>query len=356
MATRIKDIADRANVSQATVSLALNSKPGVSAETRERIVSIAKELEYGTFRKAPRSTAASGTIRFLKIATHGHTVNRDHNVFISDYIDGLARAARVQGYNLEISSFRGTTVDEIRSSIEGHDLKGIVILGTELTSEEIRTFADLKVPTVILDTYFDYLDFDFVDMNNTDAVHKIVTHLVEKGHREIGLVRSSVRTNNFHLRDKGFREAVAEIGLSVSDGHVFSVDSTYDGAYRDMLALLKGGARLPTALFCTNDVIAYGVMRALRDRKVTIPGDVSIVGFDDLPSSSLMDPALTTMKVSKRQMGELAMELVIRRSLGESTPPVKIVVSGTLVERASVRDISAVPTRIKRRAPAESLS
>ena len=353
MAARIKDIANLANVSQATVSLALNGKPGVSAETRDRIANIARELKYGASRRDSHAQATNGTIRFLKIATHGHIVNRDHNVFIADYIDGLARAARLQHYNLEISSFRNASVEEIRASVERQDLRGIVVLGTELTNSEIEKFAGLTTPVVILDTFFDYLDFDFIDMNNTDAVYKIVTHFVEHGHQEIGLVRSSVRTNNFHLRDKGFREAVEALGLPTTDRHEFTVDSTVDGSYRDMLALLDAGAELPTALFCTNDIIAYGCMRAFRDRKIRVPGDVSIIGFDDLPPSALMDPPLTTMQVSKRQMGELAMEMVIRRSLSEKSPPVKIVVSGNLIERDSVRNLSNSPRRGKRRITTE---
>lgn len=342
MGTTLKEIAEKANVSQATVSLVLNRKPGVSVSTREKILKIAKDLEYQSNRRELVGSAAGGTIRFLKIATHGHTVNRDHDVFIADYIDGLAHGARRNNYNLEIAAFRGASPDEIVASLDGASVGGVVVLGTELTSEHILAFSRVELPLVFLDTFHDFLDFDFVDMNNRDAVYKIVTHLLENGHTEIGFVRSGVNTHNFELRDEGFHHVVKELGVTVKEANVVTVDSTYQGAYRDMLDYLAHRSRLPTALFCTNDVIAYGCIKALRDKGYKIPDDVSVVGFDDLPLSSVMDPPLTTMQVSKKQMGEIALNRVTQQiANGGTLPPVKIQVGGELIVRESVRDLTA---------------
>jgi len=342
MAATLKEIAKRAKVSMATVSLALNKKPGVGNETRERIFQIAREMEYGEPRRESFGANTNGTIRFLKIAVHGHTVNRDHDVFIADYIEGLTRGASENKYNLEISSFSGKSAEHIVESLTGSNLRGAVILGTELSAEDIQTIGTIKLPIVFLDTYHDFLDFDFVDMNNIDAVYGIVSYFVENGHREIGLVRSGVNTHNFELRDRGFHWAVKALGIVLKETEIYTVDSTFDGAYRDMLGYLKRRSKLPTALFCTNDIIACGCMKALRESGFGVPNDVSVVGFDDLPLASITEPPLTTMKVSKGQIGRLAIErLVYRINNGVSIPSVKIQVGGSLVVRSSVRNLSA---------------
>ncbi len=351
MGTTLKEIAERANVSQATVSLVLNKKPGVSSSTREKILKIAKDLEYDANKREPSGSGTNGTIRFLKIATHGHTVNRDHDVFIADYIDGLAHGAHLSNFNLEIASFRGATPDEIVTTITGANLSGVVVLGTELSTEHIRAFTRIAIPLVFLDTFHDFLDFDFVDMNNRDAVYKIVTHLLENGHTDIGFVRSGVNTHNFQLRDEGFHQVVKGLGVSIKESNIFTVDSTFQGAYHDMLDYLSRRSKLPTALFCTNDVIAYGCIKALRDKGFQIPDDVSVVGFDDLPLSSVMDPALTTMQVSKKQMGEIALARITQRiASGGNLPSVKVQVGGELIVRESVRNLLAA--RQKSRAQA----
>jgi LacI family transcriptional regulator len=337
MGTTIKDIAERAEVSLATVSLVLNHKPGVGDATRRRVMQLAQEMEYVGPPRGSTDPSAAGTVRFLKIARHGHAVNRDHNVFISDYIDGIIQAAKELQYKTEVTAFRTTPMDEIVATVESQkDLTGAIVLGTELTREDIVLFQKSSVPLVFIDTFLDYVSFDFVDMNNIDSVFRVVEHFLHYGHQEIGIVRSSARTRNFSLRDRAFREAMVALGRSVDTRHVFDVDSTFDGAYRDMTSCLRSGAILPTALFCTNDIIAFGVLKALREAGIRVPDEVSIVGFDDLPTAALMDPPLTSIAVSKREIGSTAMRRLDARIRDSKMPPAKIVVGGTLVERASV--------------------
>jgi LacI family transcriptional regulator len=346
MNTRIKDIARLADVSIATVSLVLNEKPGVGMETRERVLRLARELQYekpgGSLHPGRNGTAgpANGTIQFLKIARHGHTVNRDHTVFIADYIDGIVHGAKAHNYKLEVSSFSGTPVDEILNTIRHDgDLRGAVVLGTELSRDDVTAFSRLAIPVVFLDTFIDFLPFDFIDMNNQDSVYRIVEHFIEKGHREIGMVRSLVQTRNFQLRHLGFVQTMAALERPLQDQYIFDCDSTFDGAYRDMQNILRSGVTLPTALFCTNDIMAFGVMKALREEGIRIPDDISIIGFDDLPTSALMDPPLTSIAVSKWEIGNTAVTRLTNRMVSPTMPAVKIVVGGTLIERESVKDL-----------------
>ncbi|MDB6000908.1 MAG: helix-turn-helix family protein [Rhizobacter sp.] len=337
MSSTVKGVAKRANVSAATVSLVLNGKSGISEETRAKVLQAASELNYA---KRPGKSAQadrSGTLRFLKIAKHGHTVNRDHNIFISDYIDGMSGEANLLGYKLEIVSFEGEAIEKVVASIAGAAIDGAIVLGTELTEADIQLFQAAATPLVIIDTFCDFSECNFVNMNNKDAVYKIVSHFVENGFKNIGFIGSNVQTINFHLRKAAFLETMKKFGLSFNAKDIVTVDSTYDGAYEDMRAKLNAGLIIPDCYFCTNDIITYGCIKAFREFNVRIPQDLSIVGFDNLPMSATMDPPLTTIDVSKQKIGCLAVrnldELIKSK---KKQPSVKILVGAELVVRKSV--------------------
>jgi LacI family transcriptional regulator len=341
----VRDIATAAGVSPATVSLVLNGKGEISGETRARVLEAVAALKYVP--RASRNGSDPGeTIRFLKIAKHGHTVNRDHSVFISDYIDGMSAEATRRNYTLEVVSFEGQPITSVAESLAGAPISGVIALGTELSEADIRLVQGLGLPTVFIDTFYDVLDANFVDMNNEDAVYKVLSRFKELGYERIGFVASHVDTTNFRLRRDAFFKNMIRLGLKVREQDILSVESTYDGAYVDTHALLESGLELAECYFCTNDIIAYGFIRALREHGVSIPDDVSIIGFDNLPQSANMDPGLTTIEVSKRKIGYLAVTVLddlIRAN--EPQPPVKILVGADLVLRTSHDKGAARPIR-----------
>ena len=228
----------------------LNGKPGIKNETRKKILDIARELNYNANQTMLLKHGDNKRIRFFQIAKHGHTVNRDHDFFISDYIHGIHEEAARNNYNLEISAFREARIAEIFTETTTLSLDGAIILGTELSADDVKLIGSLPMPTVFIDTFYDFLDFNFVDMNNIDSVYKIIASLYNNGHREIGMIRTPVMVNNFTLRDAGFRKALKEFGLPCKNEFIYSVDSTFDGAYRDMVSILNQSPGLPTALFC----------------------------------------------------------------------------------------------------------
>jgi len=350
----IRDIAGAANVSPATVSLVLNGKGEISGVTRARVLEAATKLDY-----VPRAVKASAdptvTLRFLKIAKHGHTVNRDHNVFISDYIDGMSAEATRRGYKLEVVSSEGQSISSVVESLARAQISGLIALGTELTEADIRVIQGLGYPTVFIDTFYDVLEANFVNMNNEDAVFQALALLHQQGFRRIGFVASHVPTTNFRLRRDAFFKNMIRLGLSVDEAHVLSVESTYDGSYSDTSALLSSGLDLAECYFCTNDIIAYGFIRALLEHGIAIPGDVSIIGFDNLPQSAIMNPGLTTIEVSKRKIGYLAVTILHDLiAAAEPQPAVKILVGADLVLRASHEKAAVRPGKSKAiRQPAE---
>jgi LacI family transcriptional regulator len=343
MRLNLKKIAEIAKVSPATVSLALNDRPGISPQTREKVLRIAESLRKEADRKQPFRRDIKGSVRFLKIAKHGHIVNRDHDVFIASYIDGLDGEAREHGYRIEITNISSGEIPDFIGHLSENRIEGVIVLGTELSHADLEPFETLDMPVVVIDTSYDFLRLDFVDMNNEEAVFQIVRYLRDNGHREIGFVRSDAEARNFELRNRSFPQALRHFGLPFNADHVYTVDSTYGGAYQGILQAAAKSKTLPTAIFSSNDLMASACIRAFRERGVRVPDDVSIVGFDNLPLSEVLDPPLTTMNVSKTQIGQWAMKLIVDRHGNPARPAVKCSVGGTLVVRGSVRKLEEDP-------------
>jgi len=337
VSVNLEGIAKKAGVSAATVSLALNNRHGVSKKTREKILGIVRETGY---KKRPSRGVTRGSVLFLKLIRHGHTLNDDHNVFIADYIDGITHQAKEVQLRVEFSSMPASmTMNDIIYSIEQQDVAGLIILGTELSPDDVKSIAAVAKPVVFLDTYYDYLPCDFVDMNNLDSVSLVVSRFVETGHSTIGMVTSPVNVRNFRLREEGFRACLAQRGLSQE--YIYPVDSTFLGAHADFSSLLASGVQLPQGLFCVNDIVCLGVARALKEAGRWVPDSVSLIGFDNLPTSTHSDPPLTTIRVSKTEIGSKAILLLKERIENPEKPCSKVLVGGDLIERQSVRPRSS---------------
>ena len=340
MKTDLKSIAKLANVSVSAVSLALNGKPGVGEETRKKIIQIEKRLRQKRNEEYLANSKEEGTFLFLKIVKHGNILNRDHDIFIADYIDGIENEASRKGFSLQISTFSKELTKKNIKSIDSLPVDGLILLGTELNLADVELLNTINKPKVFVDTFFEYVNASFVDMSSSDEVYQVVKYLYDMGHTEIGYVRSKSRTQNFIRRDIGFKRALEYLNLEYKEENVFNAESTFNGAYNDMNAYLKSGVTIPPALFIVNDLIASGCIKAFKENAYSIPEQVSIVGFDNLPSSAIMEPGLTTINVRKMWIGKKATDLLIEKiNAQEPTPPTKIVVSGELIIRNSVRKI-----------------
>ncbi len=340
MSIRIKDIAEKANVSPATVSLVLNNKEGVGPETRERILELSKKMDYRGPMSKKTIDINADSICFLHIARHGHIVNRDHDVFIADYIEGMSQEVKEKNFSLKINTFKSTSIEHIITSVKDIDSAGIIVLGTELSFEDVKAFRNINIPIVFIDNYYKYLNFDFVDMNNEDSVEKIIQNFIENGHTKIGLITSSISTPNFKLREKAFYSSLKHHKLKINKKIVYTVDSTFDGAYQGIKDIVNNETELPTAFFCSNDIIACGSLKGFSEKGIRVPEDVSLIGFDNLPISAMTTPGLTTVDVCKVRMGKMAVQLLSDRITNiTSEPPVKVLMGGKLIERKSVNKL-----------------
>jgi LacI family transcriptional regulator len=346
MKITIRDVASKAGVSPATVSLVFNGKPGVGDQTRQQVFEAAEALGYRI--PSDKKKKSGSVILFLKIARHGHILNRNHNVFISDYIEGIEKEARENGYGLEVRNYESFHPDQILKELHDSPPAGVVVLATELNEEDIPLLDEIKIPVVFIDTSHPFSPFDFVDMDNEGALFSIISLLQKKGHKNIGLVKAVMETRNFRLREKSFYDALSYFGLKKNKEWEFSVDSTYEQSYVDMKKQLEMGRSLPTALFCVCDIISYGCMKALKEAGLKIPQDISLIGFDDLPSSVLSDPPLTSVKVSKKGIGRRAFQMLKRRiEGGESLPYEKVFVGSELIIRESLGSVDLLRSKVK---------
>lgn len=336
----ITEIGKLADVSPSTVSLVLNGKPGVGPEARERVLRIAREHGY-------KGVTAAGlnkrhkTILFVNIVKHGHILNKNHQSFVADYINGAQMEAGHRGYSLEVTAFDRFEPAEIIEQVNNSFARGAVILGTELDESDIEHFLKIHIPLVFIDIYCPYMPYDFVDMNNDSSVYNMMSYLTRMGHESIGIVTGTYETINFNHRMRSFAKALELFGHKFKKEFVFSVDSTYEEAYEGMKKILAKKPVLPSALFCVNDIIALGCMRALKEAGYSIPEDISVAGFDNLPMSAMAEPPLTSIDVSKASISKKAVKMLVQRiKEGNSMPYEKTVIGGEVVERGSVKDVS----------------
>jgi DNA-binding LacI/PurR family transcriptional regulator len=345
---KMEDIAKLANVSKSAVSFALSGKPGISSETREKILRIVKETGY-----IPRSMVKAdqvyggtpSTLRFLVFTDSGFMVEQyNKQPFFMELIQYIEEQCRLRGYSLLFSSIDlGQYERDIRFIQEDSENSGIILLGTNLNKQQIEEMQKLQTNLVVLDNFVEELNVDFVVMNNVMGAYQAAEYMVKKGHQHIGYVQSDFRMHNFESRRAGFEKAQKEFGFSSSENDVFVMSPTIFSAQESFQQQVKDRlARketLPTALFCENDYLAISVIKSLNEIGIRVPEDISVVGFDNIAESVIISPELTTIHVDKEMLAYQAVEQLIRLIENKDRVKMKTIVDTKLVERKSCKEI-----------------
>lgn len=331
MAISAKELAQILHISPATVSMALNHKPGISEKTRNRVLEAAQQYGY----ELPKKTEA-GTIAFVIYKKHGTVVT--DTPFFSQLTEGIVAGCRLAGHGLQITYFYESedTEQQLRSLLESK-YKGLLILGTEMMPEYFEPFSRLSLPMVVLDTYFEDLHCDTVLINNVQGAYRATNYMIQRGFSRIGYLRSAYSIGNFDERADGYYKALRHHHIPTGHPHVHLLTPSMEGAYNDMKRILEEHPPMAEAYFADNDLIAAGSMRAFKEAGYRIPEDISIVGFDDMPICEFLEPKLTTMAVPKHRLGELAVERLVSKIQQPTEAVIKIEVSTQLHERESVK-------------------
>lgn len=333
MKVTVRDIAKAAGVSPATVSNAFSGNNRISDETRLRVLEIARQMGY----KDMSRPQLKKSIHFVIFRRHGRVVI--DSPFFSELITGIESACRRHGYELSISyAYKGDK--ELMRELTGDISRPMLLLATEMSDEDIRPFLQVKAPLVVLDSRFMSTGFASVHIDNIKAGYIAAEHFVRCGHRAFGLITSSIPFNNVRDRQLGFELALRERGFAIEPEDIFAVDPTVEGAYEDMRALLAArAAKMPAAVFAFNDLVAAGAIRAMKQHGLRIPEDVSVIGMDNLPTASMLNPALTSVHVPKYDMGGVAVEQLIRMADNRDLPITNTTVDVMLIDRDSVTTV-----------------
>lgn len=335
MAITAKELARRLQLSEAAVSLALNHRPGVSTATRKRVLAAAEEFGYDFSRLRPAEPVKnSGSICFVIYKKHGAVVS--DTPFFAQLSEGVDLACRELPYYLNIQYLHED--DDAAALLAGwkrSGCRGLILLGTEMQKQDLLPFLNSGLPLVLLDNYFEEVDVDSVLINNIKGAYTAADHLIRKRRTQPGYLHSSYSINNFEERADGFYKAIRKNGMSASRSIVHRLTPSAEGAYADMQELLARDEPLADCYFADNDLIAAGAARALKEAGYRIPQDIAIVGFDNMPICTYVEPPLTTIHVPKQYMGRMAVLRLHERICTPDSLPIKIEISTTLQARKS---------------------
>ena len=324
MAVPLAQIATEAGVSIPTVSKVLNSRPDVSRTTRDRVAAVLERHGY-EIRMRPRM--ATG---FLDM----RVVNLDQ-AWSEAVVRGAAEAAKGHGKDLVLAVEPDPEdCDEwVRHALErGSD--GVLSVVAVPSAEARQSLAEAGIPLVVVDPLRRVPEGTYsIAATNFQGAFDAAQHLLQLGHRRIATITGPLDQDNGIARLAGFQAAMQQAGAPVDEDLVIRTTYGIDQGYDATRVLLTRDER-PTAIFAASDDSALGAIRALRENDLRIPDDMSIIGFDDLPHSSWIDPPLTTIRQPLAQMGSAAVDVIVRVRAGQH-PAARTELSTTLIVRSS---------------------
>jgi LacI family transcriptional regulator len=312
MSVTIKDVARLAGVSVATVSRVLNSSAPVNADTRERVLQVAKELRF-----APNGAAR--TLSRRRAGALGVILPDLYGEFFSELLRGIDQEAQRGGHSLLVSSSHhdsrgvGAAVRAMRGRVDG-----LLVMAPDIPADALDSALPDGLPVVLLNRAPGVAAAS-VMVDNYGGAHAITRHLLALGHRRIGFIAGALDNMDSDERERGYQDAMREAGVRYDRELCVRGDFAEEGGWRGARALLAI-AEPPTAIFAANDAMAVGALSALREACVDVPARMAVVGFDDIPVARFLHPPLTSVRVGIAQLGECGASMLLH-ALAERSPP-----------------------------------
>ncbi len=329
MGVSIKDIARVAGVSHATVSRALRDDPRISEQTKKRIRRIARDMGY--FPSAIARGLATG-----RTDTVGMVVTTISDPFVAPIVQGAEKKAMEAGYSLILSQSGADPDRELAAVrlLRERRVDGVIVTASRVGELYTPLLSELKVPIVLINNQKEggYLHSIYVD--DFAGARAAVEYLLEIGHRKIAYVACPERPLSNKNRFEGYKSALESQGIQAEERLVVRIAGKDDLTRgREAAERLLSYDERPSAVFCYNDLTAVGALQAFRAKEVSVPEEISLVGFDDISIASMVCPALTTVAQPKEEMGIKAMEMLLALMEGEERE--NVVVKPRLVVRDS---------------------
>jgi DNA-binding LacI/PurR family transcriptional regulator len=332
----IRDIAIKLNISISTVSRALRGAPDVNPSTKKAVLEIAEKLNY-----EPNRIAQS--LRIKQTKTVGVIVPEINMHFFSSAISGIQEYCAEHGYSIMICQSM-ETIETEKSNIHmlvSNRVDGLLIsLSTQTKNiDHLKQLVDKNIPIVLFDRVSDELNVSKVIVDDHDGAHKAVTHLVNTGCKRIAYLGGPEDFYISRQREQGYADALREHNLPVSAELMLHCQDLHQDVVSAVQKLLD--LKEPVdAIFCMNDPIAITAMQVIKEKKIKIPGQISIVGFTNEPVSSFIEPSLTTVSQPAHEMGKAAAKIFIDQlNQKKEFKPVTKVLKTELIVRNSTRKV-----------------
>lgn len=332
MSTTIYDVAKKAGVSIATVSRVLNNSSAVSERTRQQVKKAIEDLNY-----TPNVIASALTKK--STLTLGLLIPDISNPFFSELSRGVEDASNDFGFNTVMCNTDYSSEKEATyiSLLRQKSVDGFIISTAHYNDQNVISLLKENVPLVLLGRDIEDSEgypVDVVGSDNVKGGYIATKHLIELGHEKIACLLGPRQIKVNLEREFGYIKAMEEAKLKVYHEIVGYGDFKLEFGYKKTLKILKGHIK-PTAFFAANDLTALGVIRALKTLDISVPKNVSVVGYDNTILAEMTDPPLTTVNQQMRKMGYLATELLIKKIKGERTVDERVVLDIDLVVRKS---------------------
>jgi DNA-binding LacI/PurR family transcriptional regulator len=323
----IREVADAAGVSRSTVSRALSGRGYVAPPVRDRVRQAARELGY-----VPDATARH--LRQQASRSIGVLVSDLNNPFYAGLAAGISQQARNRQYTMMLADDGGSpeVEAEVAEALVALRVAGVIV--TPVSAEVSTYLVRQQIPVVEVDRRFAAGACDAVMVDNESAARDVTTRLLELGHRRIALVIDEMHWTTGLNRLAGYRAAFAGAGIPADDSLVVRVGWDVEAARKEAHVLL-GRAEPPTAIFAANNVLAEAVWRAAAELGLSIPGQLSLVAFDDVPWMSLVRPGVTAVAQDPVALGETAVAQLFDRIRSPLAPARTVLLSATVTSRGS---------------------
>ena len=306
--TTIKDVAKQAGVSTSTVSHVLNATRFVSNEMKEKVTRAVEALDY-------RPSSIARSLKVNKTGTIGMLVNTSTNPFYAEVVHGVERRCFERGYTLFLCNTEGSLhrMEANLKALEEKRVDGLLLMCSETGNDLFDLFTTYKnTPIVVTDWGPPSSNMDRIQDNSPHGAALATEHLIENGHTDIGCLTGPLNKQISVERLDGFTRTMGKAGLPICSDWILEGDFGCEGGIAAIKALLALPKR-PTALFVCNDMMAMGVFSEASRAGLTLPRDLSIVGYDDIFISRYMTPPLTTVHQPKSKLGALAVDTLLDR-------------------------------------------
>ena len=322
----IKDVAREAGVSISTVSNALNNVNVLHPDTKERILEVARRINYTPNLNGRNLKAgATGVLGLFLGAIRGP--------YYGELSDSIYNACKDNGYELEI--FLSYDARHIMANIMGHRVDGAIILNGAIGSDQVEVLKNQGIPTVYIDRILVGDKSSSVVFDSYNGGQKAARFLLELGHKRFMFIEGEVTNYDAGERKKGFFDELKKAGITVSDDYILRGEFERKAAYDSVTEFLDSGKPLPDAVFAANDLSAIGASEAFRDGGVSVPDQVNVIGCDDIELTRLVSPSITTIRTFFEKQGVIAVDKLVKMINGESGE--LITLNGRIIPRESTK-------------------